>query len=200
MATTSWPRRRRLELPSVAAGSDTSSTTRSRARSVCGSSPSTRALTVRAVGQRQPHRATRLARHGCWSAPGRRARSPRPSRCRRAGASRGRAESRPARRPGRRGRRRRPPPGSRHRTAAVHRRWFLRGYLLPTGSARRRREGAGSRTCPYMGIGVQDVTVLPDRSNKSSVGGAMTADSPHSARFNGCPKRPTFNPIDLVTS
>ena len=47
MATTSWPRRRLLELPSRAAGSETSSTTRSRARSVCGSSPSTRALTVR---------------------------------------------------------------------------------------------------------------------------------------------------------
>ena len=55
IATTSWPRRSLLELPSRAAGSETSSMTRSRARSVCGSSPSTRALTVRVSAKRQPH-------------------------------------------------------------------------------------------------------------------------------------------------
>ena len=47
IATTSWPRRSPLELPSRAAGRETSSMMRSKARSVCGSSPSTRALTVR---------------------------------------------------------------------------------------------------------------------------------------------------------
>ena len=47
IATTSWPRRSRLELPSVAAGRVTGASTRTSARSVSGSSPTTRAVRLR---------------------------------------------------------------------------------------------------------------------------------------------------------
>ena len=47
IATTSWPRRSRLESPSVAAGSVTGASTRTSARSVSGSSPTTRAVRLR---------------------------------------------------------------------------------------------------------------------------------------------------------
>ena len=124
IATTSWPRRSPLELPSRAAGSETSSTMRSRARSVCGSSPSTRALTVRvsasasrtdggalhhmAVGQHQPVGRDHHARAGAAALA----------------ACRGRAASRPARPQGRPGRRRRPRPANRRRTAVARWGWF----------------------------------------------------------------------------
>src|SRR5262249_38655575 len=47
MAITSWPRLSSLELPSAAAGSVTGASTRTSARSVSGSSPTTRAVRLR---------------------------------------------------------------------------------------------------------------------------------------------------------
>ncbi len=47
MAITSWPRLSSLELPSAAAGSVTGASTRTSARSVSGSSPTTRAVKLR---------------------------------------------------------------------------------------------------------------------------------------------------------
>ena len=47
IATTSWPRRSRFESPSAAAGSVTGASTRTSARSVSGSSPTTRAVRLR---------------------------------------------------------------------------------------------------------------------------------------------------------
>ncbi len=47
MAITSWPRLRSLELPSFAAGSVTDASILTSARSVSGSSPTTRALKLR---------------------------------------------------------------------------------------------------------------------------------------------------------
>ena len=63
MAITSWPRRSRLESPSVAAGSVTGASTRTSARSVSGSSPTTRAVRLRPVGG---HSSTRAAPPTTW--------------------------------------------------------------------------------------------------------------------------------------
>ena len=252
MATTSWPRRRLLEFPSRAAGSDDVVDHAQQGEVGVRIVAQHARLDGARVGQRQPHR--RRALHdmavGQHQAVGR-------DHHARAGAAAlallavgrsldphdGRADAIDD-------------VDHRLRIGVEQRPFVGVGFCGDTCfrriSARRRREGAGSRTCPYMGSVVRDVTVLPDRdpsddlrsaraalqlfrrrrparcergrrgatptdcpesqpeldapggppseassgrpagrrSNKSSVGGAMTAHSPHSVRFNGCPKRP----------
>ena len=61
MAMTSWPRLSCLELPSGAAGSVTGSSTRSSARSVSGSSPTSRAVRLLALRRSSPRSARQRA-------------------------------------------------------------------------------------------------------------------------------------------
>ena len=60
MAITSWPRLSSLELPSGAAGSVTGASMRTSARSVSGSSPTTRAVRLRP---------STVATVTCWTPP-----------------------------------------------------------------------------------------------------------------------------------
>ena len=134
MAMTSWPRLSVLESPSGAAGSATSSSTRTSARSVSGSSPTTRAFRLRPSGVVTP---SAVAPPTTWrigqdKAVGRREQRPSPSR-RGADLCRRRAARPP---PVRAVRRRRPRRANRHRAASCV---GWRGIMSGVVSVRSRR-------------------------------------------------------------